>query len=66
MNHYGTLVQRMVIKNASLHATDALGLLYFTIQPVVSPYPLATILEIGIRCLVFRRGIMSERTMMRK
>ena len=30
-------------KNSSCYATGALGLLYFTIQPVVAPYPLATI-----------------------
>mmetsp|Transcript_30542 Transcript_30542/g.55386 ORF Transcript_30542/g.55386 Transcript_30542/m.55386 type:complete len:398 (+) Transcript_30542:72-1265(+) len=30
-------------RNSSLYATGAAGLLYFTIQPIVSPYPLATI-----------------------
>ena len=30
-------------KNSALYATGAIGLLYFTIQPIVSPYPLATI-----------------------
>jgi len=30
-------------KNSAVYATVSLGLLYFAIQPVVSPYPLATI-----------------------
>ena len=30
-------------KNSAVYATASLGLLYFAIQPVVSPYPLATI-----------------------
>jgi hypothetical protein len=30
-------------RNSSSYATGAVGLLYFTIQPIVSPYPLATI-----------------------
>jgi hypothetical protein len=30
-------------RNSSAYATGSLGLLYFTIQPIVSPFPLATI-----------------------
>ena len=60
-------------KNGSLHATDALGLLYFTIHPLVSLYLLATFLEkwlsgpaSAFTLLGSVVGVLSERTTMRK